>query len=149
MSATLSREMALQYASAQHSKLLLEVRMASPPGHTGSRHLELTLRAARPFPCSLQLDCGAFGCGADLSWLSQYPSEREVVFAPMTGVEVDSTRVEGDLVIARLRITVNHTSLPVEKVARKRLYAHLQLVDLLEGDLRQASAPMKAVLQLC
>ena len=26
--------------------------------------------------------------GADLSWLSQYPGEKEVLFAPLTGMEV-------------------------------------------------------------
>ena len=118
MSATLSREVAVQYACAQRSRLLLE------------------------------LDCGAYGCGADLGWCSQYPAEREVVFAPLTGIEVLDTCVDGDLVVARMRVTVNLNSPPFEKVARKRLYAHLQLVDLLRDDLRQASAPTNAVLSL-
>ena len=30
--------------------------------------------------------------GADIGWLSQYPHEKEILFGPLTGLEVRSTR---------------------------------------------------------
>ena len=40
------------------------------------------------FPVNLQAQMGMVDRGADLSWLSQYPGEKEVLFAPLTGMEV-------------------------------------------------------------
>ena len=41
--------------------------------------------------------------GASLSWLSQYSFEEETLFAPLTGVEVLSTRVEGSVLVVEAR----------------------------------------------
>ena len=35
--------------------------------------------------------------GADISWLSQYPHEKEILFAPLTGLEVQGSRVDGSV----------------------------------------------------
>jgi hypothetical protein len=37
------------------------------------------------------------------SWLSQYPHEEEILFAPLTGLEIDSTRVSGALLVVEVR----------------------------------------------
>ena len=80
----------------------------------------------------------------------QYPYEKEVLFAPVAGVEVLDARLldepldeEGERTIIEvdLRITVNMTALPVEKVVSKTRSAHLQLVDILRGDLLSAGVP--------
>ena len=93
---------------------------------------------------------GRFDRGAELDWLSQYPYEKEVLFAPVAGVEVLDARLldepldeEGERTIIEvdLRITVNMTALPVEKVVSKTRSAHLQLVDILRGDLLSAGVP--------
>merc|ERR1719436_433147 len=58
--------------------------------------------------------------GADLSPFSQYPHEREICFAPLTGIEVSSTRVEDSGLIVKARLTVNLTALTIEQVIAKR-----------------------------
>ena len=41
--------------------------------------------------------------GADISSFSQYPHEREILFAPLTGIEVQGTRVEGAGLVVAVR----------------------------------------------
>ena len=36
----------------------------------------------------LEIRQGMVNRGADISWLSQYPHERETLFGPLTGIEV-------------------------------------------------------------
>ena len=40
-----------------------------------------------------EVQMGMVDRGADLAWLSQYPHEREILFAPLCGLEVQTTRV--------------------------------------------------------
>ena len=54
--------------------------------------------------------------GADVSWLSQYPHEREVLFPPLTGVECISTRCEGSTLVLQCRLATNQMSLTLEQV---------------------------------
>ena len=42
--------------------------------------------------CVMEVKMGMIDRGADLSWLSQYPDEREITFPPYTGLEVLGTR---------------------------------------------------------
>jgi hypothetical protein len=42
--------------------------------------------------------------GADVAWLSQYPHEREILFAPLTGIEVQNCRVEGSTIVVQVRL---------------------------------------------
>ena len=46
-------------------------------------------------------------CGADFAWLSQYPHEEEVLFAPLSGIEVLSHRLEDDVLVMDVRPSVN------------------------------------------
>lgn len=68
----------------------------------------------------LELEQGMVDRGADLSWLSQYPHEREVCFAPLAGIEMKSSRVEGGLVIVSLSLSINLTVRTIEEVLAKR-----------------------------
>ncbi len=65
--------------------------------------------------------------GADLSWLSQYPSEREICFGPCTGLEVQSTRVEqhaeGASTWIECRVATAPNGQTIEEV-RPRLSVH-------------------------
>ena len=45
----------------------------------------------------------------------QYPHEREILFPPLTGIEVRSTRVDGAVLVVEMGINVN-VSLTVEEV---------------------------------
>ena len=58
--------------------------------------------------------------GASLSWLSQYPHEREILFAPLTGLEVRDARVEERVLVLEMKLNVNLTSLTIEEVVAKR-----------------------------
>ena len=54
--------------------------------------------------------------GADISWLSQYPHEQEILFAPLTGLEVQGTSVERSVVVVDLSVSINLTALTIEQV---------------------------------
>ena len=58
--------------------------------------------------------------GADISFLSQYPFEKEILFNPLTGLEVRGSRVEGPVLIVEVKLSVNLTSLTIEQVIGKR-----------------------------
>ena len=50
---------------------------------------------------------------------SQYPYEREVLFAPLTGIEMRGSRIEGSVVVAEMVLSVNLMSPTIEQVASK------------------------------
>lgn len=80
--------------------------------------------------CVLEIEQGMIDRGADISWLSQYPHEREVLFAPLTGLEVKSTRVEGGAIVVCMSISINLASLTIEQVIGKR---KKMLIDMKES----------------
>ena len=87
LSATMEREVAVQYAAGDRGGLLLEIEQAM-----GDR-------------------------GADISWLSQYPHEKEVCFPPVLGLEVVThadgvpvKRTEGAVVVIQLRPSTSRGS---------------------------------------
>ena len=80
MSTTTEREVAMMYMqqSGKEAKMVFEIRM------------------------------GMIDRGADVSLLSQFPAEKEILFAPLTGLEVASVpRVEGDVIVVELRLSCN------------------------------------------
>ena len=58
--------------------------------------------------------------GADISWLSQYPHEREILFAPLASLELRATRVEGRVLVVEVRANINLSALTIEQVVAKR-----------------------------
>ena len=83
--------------------------------------------------------------GADFAWLSQYPHEEEVLFAPLSGLEVLSHRLEDDVLVIDVRPSVNLNAMTIEDVIAKMRNSHVQLLEMLEGDLKFAGVP-KALL---
>ena len=72
--------------------------------------------------------------------LLQYPHEREVLFNPLTGLEVQETRVEGAVLVVATKPSVNLTSMTLEQVMARRKKV---LANTLEGrqfELRQQMA---------
>ena len=55
--------------------------------------------------------------GAELSWMSQYPHEEEVLFAPLTGIDVQSLRVENEVLVVDIRISINQQHYTIERVS--------------------------------
>eukprot|EP00966_Prymnesium_polylepis_P086075 1991994-Prymnesium_polylepis.1 len=84
--------------------------------------------------CSMvfQIRMGMVDCGADVSFLSQFPGESEILFGPLTGLEVVSspTVVDGTIVVP-LRLSTNQRALTIEQVVAKLKTSHLQLVELI------------------
>ena len=76
-----------------------------------------------------------------MSWLSQYPHEKEVLFAPLTGLEVQRTRVEGRALVVDVRLSVNLQARTIEQVVAKMQTSHVQiLMDRLKEDCEAQSA---------
>lgn len=69
MSTSSSREVAAQYASSSGVGFVIELQQ------------------------------GMVSRGASLRWISQYPHEAEILFNPLTGLEVRGTRIEGALLV--------------------------------------------------
>ena len=63
-----------------------------------------------------EMQMGMVDRGADLSWLSQYPHEKEVLFPPLTGLEALETEVDGSSLLIITRLSLNMTSLTLEQV---------------------------------
>jgi len=85
---------------------------------------------------------GMLSRGADLRWLSQYPFEREILFAPLTGLEVSSTRVEGDTLVVSCRLSVNLSDDATDKVVSRRLCMLREMASGMQGDVSQAEAAL-------
>ena len=87
--------------------------------------------------------------GAELSFLSQYPFEKEVLFAPLTGLEAQFTRAEGKIIMVETRLSVNLMSRTIEHVIGNMKDAYYQIIESCESriDNRDHSAS-KALLRL-
>jgi hypothetical protein len=95
-----------------------------------------------------EIEPGLFDRGCDLSWLSQYPFEREILFAPLTGVEVLDTRVDGSVLVVVLRPTTNQKAATIDQVVSRLQNSHVQFVDLLMEEFTRADAPSGALMPL-
>jgi len=67
-----------------------------------------------------EIQQGMVDRGADIAFLSQYPHEQEIVFAPLAGFEVKHTRVEGQVLVVVVGLSVNLTAQTIEHVIQKR-----------------------------
>ena len=89
-------------------------------------------------PLIFEIQQGMIDRGADISFLSQYPSEEEILFNPLTGLEVSGSRVEGPVLIVEVKLSVNLTSLTIEQVIGKRKKVLQDMVYGLQAEVRQA-----------
>ncbi|CAK0788615.1 unnamed protein product, partial [Prorocentrum cordatum] len=88
----------------------------------------------------LEIQMGMVDRGADLSVLSQYPHEREICFAPLTGIEIVSGRVEASVLIVQTRLSVNLTALTIEQVIAKRKRVMEEMLENLKREVVQSLA---------
>jgi hypothetical protein len=55
--------------------------------------------------------------GGDVQWVSQFPGEKEILFAPLTGLEVAGDPVvEGSTIVVELRLNCNLHDMTIEEV---------------------------------
>jgi len=120
MSTSTEREVAIGYVKQSNKvqKILFEIRM------------------------------GMIDRGADVSCLSQFPAEKEILFAPLTGLEVASVpRDEDGVLVVELRLSCNLHNLTLEQVVAKMQTSHVALIDTMIDDLRLGIAGLpRAVL---
>ena len=83
--------------------------------------------------------------GSDLSWLSQYPHEREILLTPLTGIEVRSVRVDGTVMVVCVDLNVNFASRSLEEVRGQMQHSHLQLLEHMSSALVHAGCPRPAI----
>jgi hypothetical protein len=122
MSTTKDRTMAMKYATAQTAA-------------EGDARPQLVF----------EMQMGMVDRGAPLQWCSQFPAEEEVLFAPLTGLEVcGAPRVEKGVIIVELRMSTNLHDLTIEEVLSKMQKTHLGLVNIIKADLRREGFPAKA-----
>ena len=107
MSTTTNREEAMHYARRSPSKILFEVQQ------------------------------GMVARGASVAWLSQYPTEEEILFPPLTVLEVVRMRVDGTVIVAEVSPSVpKPNAAPGDEDAVKAHEEKLKLV----GEAQQAMA---------
>jgi hypothetical protein len=87
---------------------------------TTNRNVAMDCAGCGKIGLVFEMQMGMVDRGADLRWLSQYPHEAEVLFGPLSGVEVQFVRVEGSLLIVNVKLSVNLVSLTIEQVLSKR-----------------------------
>ena len=105
---------------------------------------EAASRAA-PLRVVLELQTNMLSSPADLSWLSQYPHERECAFPALTGHELVGTRVDGSCVIVELRLSTKPGAETLHERITKLKRSHLQLIDHYLEDMRVCEVPEKAL----
>jgi hypothetical protein len=73
-----------------------------------------------------EIAAGRIDVGADLTWISQYPGEREFLFPPLTCLEVmGEPRVDEGIVVFPLRANLNLKGLTFEELVERRKRLHL------------------------
>ena len=88
----------------------------------------------------MEFQMGMIDRGADLSWLSQYPHEKEVLLPPLTGIEALGADVEGDLLVVSSRLSLNLSAQTLEQVLSRRRKMLMDMAYGIELDLREEVA---------
>ena len=87
---------------------------------------------------------GMIDRGASVSFLSQFPAENEILFAPLTGLEVvGSPHPDGGVLMVELRLSCNMHDLTLEEVIGKMQRSHTTLVETMVENNVFAGAPEK------
>lgn len=77
-----------------------------------------------------EMQMGLVDRGAELVWISQYPHEAEILFPPLTGLEMSNAVVDVNQLVVSTRLSVNLTALTLEQVVSKR---RKMIMDMGEG----------------
>ncbi|KAL1521792.1 hypothetical protein AB1Y20_021445 [Prymnesium parvum] len=84
----------------------------------------------------VEMKLGMLDRGADISWLSAYPHEKEVLFPPLLGLQVCESRVSQRTLVVVCRPSLNMTALTLEQVLSKRRKMLLDMSDSIRLEVR-------------
>ena len=83
-----------------------------------------------------EIQMGMIDRGADVQWCSQFAGEKEILFAPLTGLEVAGTpKVEGSTIVVGLRLNCNLHDATIEEVTSKMKKTHQDLTRTVRTEL--------------
>jgi hypothetical protein len=99
--------------------------------------------------CSMvfEIQMGMVDRGAEMSWVSQFPEEVEILFPPLTTIEiVDEPRVEetslGRVICVPLRLSCNQSNTAtVEEAINRQRKAHLMFLKEIMYEFRSHKVP--------
>ena len=83
-----------------------------------------------------EMQMGMVDRGANLTWLSQYPHEQEVLLPPLTGIEALNVEVDGSMLVIHSRLSLNLASHTLEQVLSRRRKMLMDMVSGIELELR-------------
>ena len=78
------------------------------------------------FGIIVEIEQGMIDRGAEIAWLSQYPHEVEVLFAPLAGLQATEMRIDTHplngkhIIVVKMRVSINLTNPTIEAVVAKR-----------------------------
>jgi hypothetical protein len=99
-------------------------------GHGGGKHGDaMTI---------FEMQMGMVDRGADLTWLSQYPHEREVLLPPLTGIEALTSDVDGSMLVIHSRLSLNMQAQTLEQVLSRRRKMLMDMAKGIELELRDS-----------
>ena len=81
---------------------------------------------------------GMIDRGADFSWLSQYPFEREILYPPLLGIEATGSRVDKTTLVIDARLSLNMMSETLDEVLTKRFRLLKGLCDNIKLEIERA-----------
>lgn len=87
---------------------------------TRDRGVAITYAGETGIGVVFEVQMGMVDRGGDIGWLSQYPHEKEILFGPLSGLEVMAVRTSGMLVVVEAKLSVNLSALTLEQVVAKR-----------------------------
>ena len=100
---------------------------------------------SKKFGIVIEIQPGPSTAAPTSSWLSQYLFEAEILFAPLTALEVLDRRIEENVMVLEVRPTVNQGSKTIDDVVAKLQQSHVQFLTLLSSDFERSGFPEEAL----
>eukprot|EP00603_Paraphysomonas_imperforata_P006747 CAMPEP_0114415012 /NCGR_PEP_ID=MMETSP0103-20121206/1690_1 /TAXON_ID=37642 ORGANISM="Paraphysomonas imperforata, Strain PA2" /NCGR_SAMPLE_ID=MMETSP0103 /ASSEMBLY_ACC=CAM_ASM_000201 /LENGTH=646 /DNA_ID=CAMNT_0001583183 /DNA_START=137 /DNA_END=2077 /DNA_ORIENTATION=- len=93
------------------------------------------------FSTVFEIEEGMIDRGADVSWLSQFPQEKEVVFPPLTSLQVykEPELIENGLLSVKLRANINLRLQTFDEVINKAKSNTIDIMDYYIDDVKNYS----------